>query len=72
MDEDTFVTYCSERMLNLTEEIMREKERLVWVFDLSGKIMQLASKKVYGILARVIRNVTDHFPRVLEKYISSY
>ncbi len=37
-------------MLYLSENVLQDKEKLIWIFDLSGKIMQLASKKNYNIV----------------------
>jgi hypothetical protein len=39
-----------QRMLCLTENVLKDKEKVIWIFDLSGKIMQLASKKNYNIV----------------------
>lgn len=43
-----------QRMLFLSEKVLKEKEQVVWVVDLSGKIMQLASKRIYALLYKFL------------------
>lgn len=39
-----------QRLLFLSEHILHQKEKVIWIIDLNGKIMQLASKKTYTFL----------------------
>lgn len=66
-DDDTFIAYTFQRLLHLSEKVLKEKEQIIWIFDLSGKIMQLASKKTYGILERIILGAQKYFPGILYK-----
>lgn len=49
VDEEEIIGYTMQRLLHLNEHVVKGKERVVWIFDLAGKIMQLASKKNYAI-----------------------
>ena len=61
------VAYINQRMVHLAEEVLGEGEQIVWVVDLSGKLMQLASKKIIEAVQVVIGNATKYFPMMLNK-----
>lgn len=50
LDDDILYAYTMQRLLFLSEHILHQKEKVIWIIDLSGKIMQLASKKTYTFL----------------------
>ena len=52
----------------MAEEVLGEGEQIVWVIDLSGKLMQLASKKILEAVQVVIGNATKYFPLMLNRY----
>lgn len=66
-EEDELAHYINQRMLHITERIIKEKEQIIWILDFTGKIMQLASKKMLDVLARIIRNLQTYFPELLQK-----
>lgn len=57
--------YTSQRLLRISEEVVGEKEQVIWIIDLSGKIMQLASKKILDFLQKIITNLQTYFPELL-------
>lgn len=67
LDEDSLVGYFNQRLLHISERVLNEKEQVIWVFDLQGKIMQLASKKTLSLLEKIIENVQKYFPEILSK-----
>lgn len=50
IDDDALIGYIFQRLIYLSDHILHEKEQVIWIIDLSGKIMQLATKKVYNWL----------------------
>lgn len=68
LDDDTIIAYTFQRLLYLSEKVLKEKEQVIWIIDLSGKIMQLASKKTYSILEKIIRGSQKYFPGLLRRY----
>lgn len=50
VDDEVLISYIMQRLIFLSEHVLGQKERVVWVIDLAGKIMQLASKKTYTIM----------------------
>lgn len=52
-------------MLELSENKLEEGDQIIWIVDLKGKIMQLASKKVIDIVTRIAVNVQKFFPEIL-------
>lgn len=69
VDDEEFVGYLYQRMLYISECVLKEKEQVVWVIDLAGKIMQLASKRTYGLLEKVVPMLQRYFPGMLAKYL---
>jgi hypothetical protein len=67
-EEDELAAYLSQRLISLSERL-EEKEQLVWIVDLSGKIMQLASKKILDALSKIILNLQRYFPNILHKLV---
>lgn len=67
LDEEGLVGYFNQRMLQISEKVLEEKEKVVWVIDLQGKIMQLASRKVLNTLTKVLDNLQKYFPEILHK-----
>ena len=57
--------YFNQRMLELSEKHLYEKDQVIWIVDLSGKIMQLASKKMIDTLHKIIDNLQNYFPDIL-------
>ncbi len=57
--------YFNQRMLELSERHLSEKDQVIWIVDLSGKIMQLASKKMIDTLHKIIDNLQNYFPDIL-------
>jgi hypothetical protein len=41
----------------------------VWIVDLSGKIMQLASKRILDWIEKIINNSQKYFPDLLAKLV---
>jgi len=41
----------------------------VWIVDLSGKIMQLASKRILDWIEKIIVNAQKYFPNMLAKLV---
>jgi hypothetical protein len=41
----------------------------VWIVDLSGKIMQLASKRILDWIEKIINNSQKYFPNLLAKLV---
>ena len=72
LDEVELVAYMNQRLLQLSERVLGEQDQLVWVVDLGGKIMQLASKKMLEALHQLISNATTFFPNMLYKYFSPH
>lgn len=50
IEDEELIAYINQRMLHISEKVLREKEQIIWVIDLTGKIMQLASKRTYAII----------------------
>ncbi len=69
LSEDEMVGYMNQRLIYLAEKVLREDEQVVLIVDLSGKIMQLASKKILDALERVISNASKFFPLMLHSLI---
>ena len=69
-EEDELVSYINQRMLDLSEHHLEEKDQIIWIIDLSGKIMQLASKKIIEQLGKVIYNLQTYFPDILYRYLT--
>jgi hypothetical protein len=72
VDDEEFIAYVYQRMLHISEHVLKEKEQVIWIIDLAGKIMQLASKRTYKLLEKIIPNLQKYFPGILAKYPSSY
>ena len=68
LDEDELVAYFNQRMCHLAEEVIGDKQQVVWIVDLNGKIMQLASKKNMEVLNNVVDNAVKYFPQMLHRY----
>lgn len=64
-EEDELVSYVNQRMIDLSENHLDEKDQIIWIIDLNGKIMQLASKKVIEQLIKIIQNLQTYFPDIL-------
>lgn len=64
-EEDELVSYVNQRMIDLSENRLDEKDQIIWIIDLNGKIMQLASKKVIEQLIKIIQNLQTYFPDIL-------
>jgi carbon monoxide dehydrogenase subunit G len=47
--------------------MLDEREQIVWIVDLGGKIMQLASKKILDALQKIIANAQKYFPDILHR-----
>ena len=60
--------YFNQRMLGIVEQVLEERDQIIWIIDLSGKIMQLASKKILEALDKIIANLNHFFPDVLYRY----
>lgn len=71
-EDDELVHYTSQRLLHLSEEVLGEREQLVWIIDLNGKIMQLASKKLLDSLQKIIATAQKYFPELLSRYASTH
>lgn len=69
--DEQFVGYINQRMLHLSQSVLKEKEQVIWIIDLAGPILQLASKKVYLIIEKITINLQKYFPHILHKYPSS-
>lgn len=67
LDDEAFYAYMCQRMLSISEKILKEKEKVIWIIDLSGKIMQLASKRVYSLIDKFIPMLEKFFPEMLCK-----
>lgn len=67
IDEEQFVSYINQRLCQLAEEIVGDKQ-VIWIIDLNGKIMQLASKKNMELLNVIIGNASKYFPHLLHRY----
>jgi hypothetical protein len=67
IDDDALVGYTFQRLLHINEQVLKEKEAVIWIVDLTGKIMQLASKRVYNSLEKIIVNAQKYFPGLLHK-----
>jgi hypothetical protein len=68
-EEDQLEAFFNQRLLHLSEEILGEKDQVIWIVDLEGKIMQLASKKILDALAKIISNLQTYFPELLYRYL---
>ena len=66
-DDDALIAYTFQRLLYLSENVLKEKEQVIWILDLSGKIMQLASKKTYAIVEKIILGAQKYFAGMLYK-----
>ena len=66
------IAFFNQRMLKLSEEVLEEKDQVIWIVDLNGKIMQLASKKILELLSKIIKNLQTYFPDILYRYFSIY
>jgi len=62
------VAYTNQRLIHLAEEVLGEGEQVVWIFDLNGKLMQLASKKILEAVKVAIDNAVKYFPLMLHRY----
>lgn len=71
-EDDELVHYTSQRLLHLSEQVLAEREQLVWIIDLNGKIMQLASKRLLDSLQKIIAVAHKHFPGLLSRYASPH
>ena len=69
MDEETFINYTISRLYHISEQVLQQKQTVVWIFDLTGKIMQLASKKVINILKKILEVSIKYFPGMVSKII---
>lgn len=67
IDDEALIGYTLQRLIHLSESILKEKEQIIWIIDLSGKIMQLASKKMYNNIEKIIINSQKYFPGLLHK-----
>lgn len=67
-DDDQLARYTYQRLIHISERVLEEKEQIVWIIDLNGKIMQLASKKILDALQKIIENVQKYFPGMLYRY----
>ena len=72
LDEDELVFYLNQRLCQIAEEYLGERQQVVWVIDLNGKIMQLASKKNMELLQTVIENAAKYFPGMLYRSFFIY
>jgi|LakMenE01Jun11ns_1017448.scaffolds.fasta_scaffold9609631_1 hypothetical protein len=68
LEDEDLVGYMNQRLIYLSEKIVAEKEQIVWIIDLNGKIMQLASKKILESLQKIIVNLQRFFPELLYRY----
>lgn len=68
VDDDQFVGYTFQRLLHISENVLQDGQKVIWVIDLSGKILQLACKKTYNIVDRVVKHVQNYFPGMLHRY----
>lgn len=71
-EEDELVHYTSQRLIKISEHIIEEKEQLIWIIDLNGKIMQLASKKILDLLHKIILTLQRYFPDILHRWAFHY
>ena len=62
IDYDELVNYTDQRLLFLAEELLAKDEQVIWVIDIGGKIMQLASKKILDALTSIITTAQHYFP----------
>ena len=67
IDYDEMINYTYQRLLVLAEELLAKDEQVIWVIDLAGKIMQLASKKILDALTSIITTAQHYFPLLLHK-----
>lgn len=49
--------------------MLEEREQVVWIVDLSGKIMQLASKRILDSVYKIVANLQKYFPDMLAKLV---
>jgi hypothetical protein len=68
LEDDQLVHYTSQRLLRISEHVIEEREQIIWIIDLNGKIMQLASKKILDCLQKIIATVQKYFPELLYRY----
>lgn len=66
-EDDELLFYTNQRMLELSERVLEERDQVVWIVDLAGKIMQLASKKTLELLEKIIDNLQRYFPEMLHR-----
>jgi hypothetical protein len=50
IDDDALIGYIFQRLIYLNDYLLHSKNKVIWILDLSGKIMQLATQKVYSWL----------------------
>lgn len=55
-------------MIELSETKLEERDQVVWIVDLGGRIMQLASKKILDQISKIIDNLQKYFPEMLYRY----
>lgn len=55
-------------MIEMSETRLEERDQVVWIVDLGGKIMQLASKKIIDLITKIIDNMQLYFPEMLYRY----
>lgn len=56
-----------QRLIHIAEHVLEEKQKVIWVIDVGGKIMQLASKKNYVLLEKIVNHSQKYFPGILHK-----
>ena len=64
-DDEEMIAFFNQRMLQLSEGVLEEKDQVIWIIDLNGKIMQLASKKILDLLGKIVKNLQTFFPDIL-------
>jgi hypothetical protein len=71
-EDDQLAQYTYQRLIKISEHVVDEREQIVWIFDLNGKIMQLASKKILDSLHKIIDTVQKYFPALLYRYATTH
>jgi hypothetical protein len=59
-------------MIELSETKLEERDQVVWIVDLGGKIMQLASKKILDLIIKIVDNLQKYFPEMIYRYYFIY
>lgn len=67
LEDDILLGYTMQRLVFLSEHVLQQKEKVIWIIDLAGKIMQLASKKTYVLLDKIVAYSQKYFPGLLHK-----